>query len=166
MAPKITEIEGKALGCIPTTAWISPYIIKGTIDLGLSIGEAVRILGVYMMIKLGLEFNFAGFHQVHFGLSFDPDQSTPAIADDAIFARLDHSIAQETGTAEAAVIRGIQKLYDFERMNLITTRNIGMVAEAECDFTTTQEVQIMAMIYYERFVPTPNDLNMLIATRR
>ncbi|MBA7712348.1 hypothetical protein ES703_121322 [subsurface metagenome] len=168
MTTKYTEIAGRGIPADPTTGWTSPVIIKGFIDLGLAIGEACKILSAYMQIKLGTEMITVGFCQCIFGLSFDPQEvSGPSIADNEVFALLDNSIHQEATGAGGSMQRVVQRYYDFTTLNLITTRNIGLIATAESErIAVTPEVLIMAKVYYERYTPTANDLNMLIATRR
>jgi len=161
----ITEIRGK--GVAIASGWTSPHTLKGELDLGLAIGEACQILAVYINIKQGLEFNHAGFQQCILGCSFDPNEASgPSSVDSEIFAVLDSSYAQETGTAEAAIQRVVQRLYDFSALKLITTRNIGIIGQCEGDFATLQEVTAQVRVYFERYTPTVNDLNRLIATRR
>ncbi len=165
---KFTEIKGKGMIPSPSTGWTSPVIMSTFIDLGLSLGEACRILGAYMQIKLGTEMISVGFCQCIFGLSFDPAEvSGPSIADDEVFALLDNSIHQEATGAGGSMQRVVQRYYDLSNLNLITTRNVGLIATGESErIAITPEILCMAKIYYERYTPSANDLNMLIATRR
>ncbi len=165
---QITEIRGKGVAAAPAVGWTSPYTLKAEIDLGLAIGEACRILAVYMNVKLGAEFTDAGFVQCILGLSFDPNEvAGPGSTDSEIFAVLDNSIIVQSGTAEAFGQRVVQRYYDFGSLYLITTRNVGIIGQAESEVTgDTPEVTAQARVYYERFTPGVNDLNRLIATRR
>jgi len=130
------------------------------IELGIGTDEAARILGVYLSV-MGTTILTAGtWNEVSGALSFDPEDLVIAHADDEQFAEVHvstSSIAASTSAAKQSEV--IFK--SFVGMNLLTTRNLALILG-----TTGITGSVISKIYYEKFKPTVNELNMLIAQRR
>ena len=126
------------------------------IDLGLAIGEAARILGIQGSISLSALTSADNESAVW--ISFDPDDTISASSDDEQFYHLGDGTQYLTSGGCPAILND---WVDYTNMNLITTRNLAMIVTSS-GAAGSSEVKI----FYEKFVPTANDLNALIAHRR
>ncbi|MBA7586123.1 hypothetical protein ES708_28119 [subsurface metagenome] len=121
------------------------------INLGLSINEAARILGV----ELGA-IAASATATAKVDLSFDPEDTAIDGADDEHFACVERNAFGTSVDSTWAFL-----YFDFTRMNLITTRNLALILETLVAGGTGK-----AKIYFEKYIPSAQDLNQLIAARR
>ncbi|MBA7545808.1 hypothetical protein ES705_38186 [subsurface metagenome] len=126
------------------------------VDLGLGVDEAARILGVEVS---ALAASPAGAASINAAYSFDPEDLVPAPNDDEQFFDMYVSLLLTTtgGRQDSDTV-----FADFSGMNLITTRNLAFVATA----VGVAGGIANGKVYYERYKPSVNDLNQLIARRR
>ncbi|MBA7551171.1 hypothetical protein ES705_43707 [subsurface metagenome] len=132
------------------------------VDLGIGMYEAARILGVSFNVSLSTMPSATQFCDIKAAYSFDPEDEHIVETDDEQFAHcelIDVFIFTQT---EGIAVKSTQAYFlDFTRMNLVTTRNLAFLLNAK---GTTGSC--VGRVYYERFKPSANDLNQLIAWRR
>ncbi len=130
------------------------------VDLGLAIGEAAKIVGVALTVYGSTIPTAPLFGLIEGGYSFDPEDEVVNRTDDEQFAYVAAAfglLAASTGVADFKE----EGFFDFTNMGLITTRNVALVMTA-----AGLNGIVVGKVYYERYKPTVNDLNMLIAKRR
>jgi len=128
------------------------------IELGIGTDEAARILGVFLNVGTSGALILNTWAEGSASVSFDPEDLTIQVTDDEHFALLE--VFHFVITTGGAKISDSQ-FFDFSKMNLITTRNLAL-----CVGATGSPAVGICRIYYEKFKPTTNELNMLIAQRR
>ncbi|MBA7552042.1 hypothetical protein ES705_44594 [subsurface metagenome] len=130
------------------------------VDLGLGIGEAARILGVEFCVNMT---SIVIVDIVATGIaaySFDPEDVAINADDDEQFATCicgASMILAGTGAHKQSEVT----YFDFSGMNLVTTRNLAFILQSLFALWSCA-----AKVYYEKYKPSVNDLNQLIATRR
>jgi len=130
------------------------------VELGIGTDEAARILGVELAVMMTVTMAAALWNEVTAAYSFDPEDLVVAVADDEQFAMVHLStsaIAASTGAMKQSEV----VFMSFVGMNLLTTRNLALVLGV-----TGSAGNVTARVFYEKFKPTVNELNMLIAQRR
>ncbi len=130
------------------------------VDLGLAIGEAAKIIGVLMAVAEETIVIPGSFVRVEAAYSFDPEDVLPAVNDDEQFAHI--VVATSSPAAATGCQKQSEEVYlDFSGLSLVTTRNLSLSLLA-----SGSGGAVIGKVYYERYKPSANDLNMLIATRR
>ncbi|MBA7586763.1 hypothetical protein ES708_28768 [subsurface metagenome] len=130
------------------------------VKLGLGIDEAARILGVELIIRMAASPDapsYFGFTDT--ALSFDPEDTEIRYGDDEQFAYLSTD-AFVTNTYKSFV--SAREIYlDYSRLNVITSRDLAFMVRGSNTMGHGRYV-----IFYEKYKPSVNDLNQLIAQRR
>ncbi len=126
------------------------------IDLGLGIEEAAKIVGVELEV---VEDPATASGSCRCAISFDPEDAAFNGTDDEQFVSLVAAI--DVVGAAYSTVQTIGRFFDFSGLNLITTRNLALVATG-----VTSAYVVYSKIYYEKYKPTANELVQLIATRR
>jgi len=149
--PAITIVKSDHLGVPEGTT------VGLEIDLGLSIDQAARILGVYLEPKcVG---NVTGL-RTRASVSFDPEDVAPGVSDDEHFVIME---ATQLIVTTGALQQNRGQFFNFSGMNLITTRNLALCGEAS---GTDNNGEILCRVYYEKYTPSTNELVQYIAMRR
>ncbi|MBA7583955.1 hypothetical protein ES708_25906 [subsurface metagenome] len=150
----ITVVKSNGLTCgVGATAAVE-------VDLGLSINEAARILGIYLGAYRAGTMKADEYGAVEAAYSFDPEDTTLDRDDDEHFAHVVvgvSSIVASTGAVKQSEV----VFFDFTKMNLVTTRNVAFLLK-----TLVIEGAAIGRVYYEKFVPSQVELVQLIAQRR
>ena len=154
MAKEITYVKSDIVA--PT----SGTSVAAVVDLGLAIGEAARILGVLIVAEIAAIFVAGSLGIIDAVYSFDPEDTAVVPTDDEQFAFCGAAIgaiAASTGATKQSEVL----FHDFSGMNVITTRNIALIAKA-----TGMDCIVYGKVYYEKYRPAATELVQLIATRR
>lgn len=141
-----------------------PILMSEVIDLGLQLNEAAKILGVDIMADVAVTLGDTSYLDV--AISFDPDDTLPGdFKDDEHFAVFRLRVEGDA-TTKTAIQTNFWRFLNFIGMNLVTARNLSMIVRSQSLVGASAAYNLRYIIYYERYIPSPNDLNQLIAWRR
>lgn len=130
------------------------------VDLGLGIDEAARIQGIMLDLSMNGDAAAIVEMRVAAAYSFDPEDLVWSGTDDEQFASCIISTLGATATTTSAK-QSEHAFFDFTGMQVVTTRNLALVATAAGLAAT-----VSGKVYYEKFKPSAIELSQLIATRR
>ncbi len=133
-------------------------------DLGLGIDEAARILGVEIGIEMLAVLVAGAYLYGRASYSFDPEDTEYSATDDEQFASCVLSISA-IAASTSAVKQSEHVFFNFIGMNLVTTRNLALVATSG-GVPAGVALAVEGKVYYEKYKPAATELVQLIATRR
>ncbi len=128
------------------------------IDLGLGIEEAARVLRIDLGLEISGAWGEGDLPQIEGVVSFDPEDLVVAHEDDEQFCYAIHGCFCLTTGGH---VRTANHSFDYSGINLITTRNLALLAKG-----TVANTAVVCRVFYEKYVPAAADLIQLIATRR
>lgn len=147
----ITEVRSNGFAVNNTT-------VAQIVDLGLSINELARILGVYLEVEIQTAV-ISATARCELEYSFDPEDTTVVTTDDEHFARC---LVRAAGGTQGGSNKQSEVLYkEFHDQNMLTSRNLSIIGRSDIANTN-----VAGKVFFEKFVPTANELNQLIARRR
>ena len=133
------------------------------IDMGLALGEALRILGVDLTIDIAPETAKIAYGEAY--VSLDPDDTTPMLGDDDVLCVLRNRIQAGAGAIEFHQTT-LREFWDFTNMKIVTCRNILFSCATSMSAGDAPAFNSSLAIFYERYKPTAQELNELILYRR
>ncbi len=142
-----------------------PASIGKEIDLGLGVDQVARILAIDISAKSGTECGQDGYQRVRATVYTDPEEVVGRVySDDEIIAFIEDDNDQGA-VALGPFNRGRQRFLDFTNMNVITSRNLGFGVTIASNIATHSEGEASVNVWYEKVVPSANELNRILARR-
>jgi len=158
MSQPITLVQRVFLSAVS-----APEVVeRAIVDLGLAIGECARILAVDMELDVAVTAQETSYGQL--GLSYEPEVAPNPMTDDDTIAMIRSRFQSGNATYES-LQTSVHRFFNFRGLNMVTANKMSIVCST-VGATDAPAFNCSVAVFYEKFKPSTQDLNELIAYRR